>query len=173
MAEIFVNPYKNTTLITASGCVVKYTIGDGGEPKNMPIVMTGITINYGRSVSPVVPLNSSGDGKATKYYIAGTPSGSFSTTGMFAERGADVVAFLQAVGQGDLKNCKPINLILAPFSGASCTLQGEGGSTTKLLDTIHLYGVMLNSVGFSLAGGDGAYLTMPLSFQFNRMELKS
>lgn len=162
MADIFSNPYKNVETWTAQGAVVNYTVGTGSAVA-VPLLMTNITVNYGRRVMPQYPINTSSSGSGKKINIAGVPSGTLQVGSIYGPTMTGLQQFIEAVAKQVKTAADQIGLTIRPFGTTV-------GNTTVNNSTLKLGGVELEQVALSLQGGETAIVNMPLTFSFTSLD---
>lgn len=166
MSVIYQNAATDITTITAGGGIFMWSSNSSGSNGNVPLLMMQIALQYQRPVTPYYPINTStSKNGGALYRVVGVPRGTLTAQGILAKDMGDVTAFLEAMGKSCMGTAADHpSLTFKPFNG--CDDSVEGGKTVWF----QLTGVMLESVGVNLTGGETALAQMPLSFSFARME---
>lgn len=166
MSIIYQNAATDVTTITAGGGLFLWSSSNTTSPTTVPLLMLQIAIQYQRTVTPYYPINTTTTKNGGALYrVVGVPRGVLTAQGILAKNMGDVSDFLEAMGKSCMGNASEHpTLTFKPFSG--CEDSTDSGKTTWF----QLTGVMLESVGVNLAGGETALAQMPLQFSFARME---
>ncbi len=161
MPDLFHNPYKKTETWTAQGAIVNYGTGDKANSA-IPLYMTNIQINYQRAVSALYPINVTKVDDATKVNITGAPRGTLSIGSIYSPNMQNMKAFLDAIAKHCKTTKEAVTMTFRPF-GSACTK----GSSNNL---ITIKGVELESIGFSIQGGEIAIVNIPTNYSFTSLD---
>ena len=66
--QIFNSPYKSTQSWASQGAIIEYGIG-GATFEPIPLMVNGLSLNYAQQATPIFPLNTDGNGNATKEQV--------------------------------------------------------------------------------------------------------
>lgn len=160
---VFNNPYQNTESWSAQGAVVQWGTSITAS-QALPIMMLGVTINYGRRTSPFFPINRDSSGNCVRVNIAGAPAGTLAVQSIYSPTHTGLESFIEAV----TKECKTtgdaVTVTLRPFGDMTCS------NSTAIGQTLYLKGVELDTLGLTIQGGDAAIVQMPLNFSFTGLD---
>ena len=59
--SVFDSAYENTIRIPGGGCAIKWSKGSA-SPSHLPLLMYNVTLQFGRQVQPLYPINANADG---------------------------------------------------------------------------------------------------------------
>lgn len=177
--KVFNNAYKDTQVVTASGAVVLWSATSAGDvlrkndPTNVPLVLTGITIRYGRQATPIDPIASNTASGDTQYLIYGRPTGTLQCTGLLLpgteNSRAQLVEFINAASGSDAECGVATGIYMSVTPFGLC--ENQSGNTRPL--TYLMSGVSLETLDVSIQGGNGGIVLVsnPLTFRITALEL--
>lgn len=160
---VFNNPYKNTESWSAQGAVVQWGTSDSTS-KALPIMMLGLTANYGRRTSAFFPINRDASGNCVRVNISSAPSGTLQVNSIYSPTHEGLEEFIKAVTKDCKKTADAVTITLRPFGDMACS------DTSAVGQTLYLKGVELDTLGLTIQGGESAVVNMPLAFSFTSLD---
>ena len=158
--SVFDSAYENTIRIPGGGCAIKWSKGSAA-PSHLPLLMYNVTLQFGRQVQPLYPINANADGTRTQIQLVGPASGTLQCTGILTPTMSSLRDFLQACGATCADANNQINMLIYPFGNAvkSCT------SSTAYYK---LTGVTVINTGLQISSQGGMpSVTAPAEFNFS------
>ena len=162
--SVFDSAYENTIRIPGGGCAIKWSKGSAA-PSHLPLLMYNVTLQFGRQVQPLYPINANADGTRTQIQLVGPSSGQLQCTGILTPTMSSLRDFLQACGATCADANNQINMLIYPFGNAvkSCT------SSTAYYK---LTGVTVINTGLQISSQGGMPQVMvPATFIFSDLEI--
>lgn len=163
--QIFNNPFKTTESWTAQGAVLEYGIKNQKFSK-VPLVIQGLSMQYGQQAAPIFPINTDGNGQATRINVKGAPSGQLTFNTTYSPVPGTIKDFIQKASRDCVTAGNELVITLRPFGDIKCA-----GRTATDKTTFTLTGVDLVSLGITIQGGEVTLVQMPLSFTFTTLDM--
>ena len=160
MGQIFQAAQSSTYSYTAGGAIITWGQG-GGASGMLPIMMTQLTIQYTRPISPQFPINVTESGVNTSLNIMGRPSGTLQCTGLLAPNATSLSGFLEATGKACVMPGEGVSVGVRPFTLCD----------TDTPMTFTLKDVILQNVSVTIQGGEVQVVQVPLTFLFTSMDV--
>ena len=169
MATIFENSYNALEAWSASGAII--TWGIGTDPQTaFPLMLSAVALSYSRTQQNIFPVNTSTE-TLKKVVLLGAPQGRLDCTGIIGPND-DVLEFLTTVGGSCITSDSNITVKIQPF-GRQCQGSASGGSpkAANAKQAYTLGGVVLQTFGINIRGGEVALVTQPLVFTFASLSI--
>ena len=165
--QIFNSPFKSTQSWTSQGAIINYGIGISTETfQQIPLMVSGLSFSYTQQATPVFPLNTDGNGNATKINIKGAPQGQLQLQSIYCPVAKNIDDFLEKASRSCVGEAEQLIVTIRPFGDIKC-----GNESVTDAPVITLTGVELATIGFSIASGAVTLVNMPLSFSFTNMDI--
>lgn len=157
----------DTQNITATGAWLSWSghglneDGKGNLTEQFPLLLSQITMNYSRNVQPIYPVNGAVDNTFVKLQILGAPQGTLQCTGIVTPKYDTMLDFLEKTSQ----NCSEDDVVMdfKPFTTSTGKCHNRFG--------YRIIGLTLQTLGFSVQGGEVAIISQPLAFTFTGLQL--
>lgn len=166
--QIFNSPYKTTQSWASQGAIINYGVGGAGF-EQIPLMVSGLSLQYSQQASPMFPLNTDGNGNATKINIKGAPQGSLQLTSIYCPVPKNIAKFLQDASRPCVGETEDLVITIRPFGDIKCA----AGTTIKNDTVFRLNGVELVSLGLNIQAGEVTLVNMPLAFTFTQLEIEN
>lgn len=160
--QIFDNAYQSTRTLSAATmkAIWYYTLPGGSQgpvqERGLPMFMTGVIIDYNRSVSPMYVLNPAEGNVDTQLNLISRPAGTLQVGSIITADQKGLRDFINAVGVTCSTESNSVNIKLEPVSG-KC-----GG----VMHSYILMGVVLGGMRITVQSGAVATITDQLTFSF-------
>ena len=159
------NNYQEVQTWTPGGCILTYQAGGNGNASLANLIVTGITIQFQRSISPMYPINISN--KTRKINLAGQPRGTLQITSMMGPCGDELEALIKATSDACTDSSKSVKFTLSPFVGSGCSCDSSKGGTKIKWE---LEDVILSSLSVTIQNqGEMPIINEPLTFEFSKL----
>lgn len=164
--QIFNSPYKTTQSWASQGAIITYGV-NGQAAEQIPLMISGLTLGYAQQITPIFPLNTDGNGNATKINVKGAPQGQLQIQSVYCPIPKNIEKFLElasrsCVGEGD-----SMFITIRPFGDIKCA----AGTEVQNDDIFWLDGVELVSLGLNIQAGEVTLVSMPLNFTFTLLKM--
>jgi len=165
--QIFNSPFKSTQSWTSQGAIINYGIGISTETfQQIPLMVSGLSFSYTQQATPVFPLNTDGNGNATKINIKGAPQGQLQLQSIYCPVAKNIDDFLEKASRSCVGEAEQLIVTIRPFGDIKCA----AGDNVSSDDVFKLIGVDLVSLGLNIQAGEVTLVNMPLSFTFTLLE---
>ena len=164
--QIFNSPFKSTQSWSSQGAILHY--GKGTETaKQIPLMVSGLSMTYTQQATPVFPLNTDGNGNATKINIKGAPQGQLQIQSIYCPFPKNLEDFLELASRDCVPENEAMFVSLRPFGDIKCNSGSDVAKDTKFW----LNGVELVSLGLNIQAGEVTLVSMPLNFTFTLLKI--
>lgn len=169
MATIFENAYNTLEAWSASGAIITWGRGTDSQ-EAFPLMLSDVALSFTRNQQNFFPVNGSTN-TLKKVVLLGAPQGQLNCTGIIGPND-DVLEFLTAVGSSCVTSDSNITVKIQPF-GRQCQDSASGGSpkAANAKQAYTLGGVVLQTFGINIRGGEVAMVTQPLVFTFTSLSV--
>lgn len=164
--QIFNSPYKSTQSWASQGAIIEYGIG-GTTFEPIPLMVQGLSLNYVQQATPIFPLNTDGNGNATKINIKGAPQGSLQLQSVYCPVPSNIEKFLELASRDCVNESQAMSITIRPFGDIKCA----AGTSVQNDDKFWLTGVELVSLGLNIQAGEVTLVSMPLNFTFTLLRM--
>jgi len=164
--QIVNSPYKTTQSWASQGAIINYGKADI-EAGPIPLMVAGLSLTYDQQASPLYPLNTDGNGNATKINIKGAPRGTLQLQSIYCPVPKNIEDFLEKASRDCVAAGDEMFITIRPFGDIKCA----AGTNVTGDDVFKLKGVELVSLGLNIQSGEITLVNMPLSFTFTTLEL--
>lgn len=163
--QIFNSPYKTTQSWASQGAIITYGTGETAtEP--IPLLVSGLTLSYAQQTTPIFPLNTDGNGNATKLNIKGPPMGQLQLQSVYCPIAKNIDKFLEMASRDCVSGNSQMVIAIRPFGDIKCA----AGTSVTNDDRFRLIGVELVSFGLNIQAGEVTLVSMPLNFTFTLLK---
>ena len=167
--QIFNSPFKTTQSWTSQGAILNYGTGtDYKTFEEIPLMISGLGITYTQQATPIFPMNTDGNGNATKINVRGAPNGTLTLQSIYCPIPKNIGAFLEMASRGCVGPDESMKVSIRPFGDIKCA----GGSNVVNDNIFWLEGVELNSLSINIQSGEVTLVNMPLGFTFTSLEFR-
>lgn len=164
--QIFNSPYKSTQSWASQGAILQYGKGTG-TAKQIPLMVSGLSLTYAQQATPIFPLNTDGNGNATKINVKGAPMGQLQLQSVYCPVPKNIEEFLEMASRDCVSETDGMFVSIRPFGDIKCA----SGTTVTNDDIFWLDGVELVSLGLNIQAGEVTLVSMPLNFTFTLLKL--
>ena len=164
--QIFNSPYKSTQSWASQGAIIEYGIG-GATFEPIPLMVNGLSLNYTQQATPIFPLNTDGNGNATKINIKGAPQGTLQLQSVYCPVPKNIQKFLEDAARDCVTEDSAMSISIRPFGDIKCA----SGTNVTNDDIFWLSGVELVSLGLNIQAGEVTLVSMPLNFTFTLLKM--
>ena len=166
MIQVFNSPYKSTQSWASQGAIIEYGIG-GSTFETIPLMVNGLSLNYAQQATPIFPLNTDGNGNATKINVKGAPMGSLQLQSIYCPVPQNIEKFLEMASRECVGETDAMSITIRPFGDIKCA----AGTEVQNDDKFWLTGVELVSLGLNIQAGEVTLVSMPLNFTFTLLKM--
>lgn len=164
--QIFNSPFKTTQSWASQGAIILFGTGTENPTDSIPLMVSGLTLTYAQQATPIFPLNTDGNGNATKVNIKGAPQGTLQLQSVYCPVSKNLDEFLRIASRDCVSDTDQMVITIRPFGDIKCA----SGSDVQNDDLFRLTGVELVSMGLSIQSGEVTLVSMPLNFTFTLLQ---
>lgn len=164
--QVFNSPYKSTQSWASQGAILEYGIS-GQAFEQIPLMVSGLGVTYAQQVTPIFPLNTDGNGNATKINIKGAPQGSLTLQSVYCPVPKNIEKFIEMASRDCVAENQGMVVTIRPFGDIKCA----AGTSITEDDKFWLEGVELVSLGINIQAGEVTLVSMPLNFTFTLLKM--
>lgn len=163
--QIFNSPYKTTQSWASQGAILTYGKGTTAT-ETIPLMVSGLSLTYAQQATPIFPLNTDGNGNATKINVKGAPMGQLQLQSVYCPVAKNIDAFLEMAARDCVGENDQMIITIRPFGDIKCA----AGTNVRNDDRFRLVGVELVSLGLNIQAGEVTLVSMPLNFTFTLLQ---